>query len=120
MRVDFNTKILGYDGKPAKMDNTEKAEEMTLGRLAIFALNYMTDKDREMKAEKKIHRGVLSQDIYNATKEGKDGIVDIPIEDVTMIKELIMPIWGPMVIMRVDEILDPKPGDAGEKSKGVK
>jgi len=81
---------------------------MTLGKIAINALNAMSEKDKDMEADKKIHRGVLSQDIFNAGKDESDGNIEIPLEDGTMINKLINSLYGPLIAMRADELLDPK------------
>lgn len=104
MKIDYKSTINKYNGDPAK---NEKGEDMTLGSMVITALNTVTEKDKGLTAEQKIHRAIISQDIFNAIKEDGEGFVDLPIEDINMIQELMTPLYPPLSIMRAWKIFDP-------------
>lgn len=113
MKLNFNTEIVDYDGVaiPTKKDEDGKIEEvMTLGSMAISALNTLTEKDKDLAADKKVSRASLSLQIHDAMKS--DGIVDVKLEDIVEMKELMNGIFTPLPIMRAFAILDPKPVEA--------
>jgi len=66
MNLNFKAPINDYDGTPIKVSNAVEANEvkgieakpaeyMTLGAMAIQALNTVMEKDKGLKAEEKIH-----------------------------------------------------------------
>jgi len=120
MKINFKKFINGYDGKPMlKPGEKEGGADMMLGHMAMVALNAMQEKDKDLSAEKKIHRAILSQEIYNATeKESADGNIDIISDDAAMIKELMLPLYGPAAIKAAYDLIDPPKPKVVEKTSG--
>lgn len=111
MQLNFNSEITDYDNEsiPLKKDSEGNTEEvMTLGSMAITALNAMSEKDKNMAADEKINRASLSLQIHDAMKKG-DGNVDVSHEDVVLIKKLMNDVYNPLPLMRAYDIMDPKP-----------
>lgn len=109
MKLNFNTPITDYDGVAIPLKKDEEGnveEEMTLGSMAISALNTLTEKDKNLAADKKVSRASLSLQIHDAMKS--DGMVDVKMEDVVEMKELMNEIYTPLPLMRAFEIFDPK------------
>lgn len=112
MKLNFNTEIVDYDGVaiPTKKDKEGNVEEvMTLGSMAISALNTLTEKDKDLAADKKVSRASLSLQIHDAMKS--DGIVDVKMEDIVEMKALMNQIFTPLPLMRAFAIIDPKPAE---------
>lgn len=116
MQIDFTAPINNYDDSGIKVsektlqDGTKESEYMTLGSISIQALNNIREQDKNLPADKKIHRATLSMLIHDAYKNGKnEGIVDVTIEEIALIQELLTPLFGPLPLLRADNIFDPKP-----------
>lgn len=118
MRINVKATINDYDDKPMHKDDKDKSKgHMLLGNMAVTALNAQLQDEAKLEAEKKIHRAVLSQDIHNAMKDESDGFVDLPSEDVALIKEIMGKIYPPLSLMRAYDLIDPKPKDTGKNKK---
>jgi len=129
MRIDFTAPINDYDDDNIKVSEAIKEDKekgikakdavfMTLGYMAIQALNTVNAKEQSMAAEEKVHRATLSVLIHGALKGADDGMVDVDLKDIVIIKDLMNAIYAPLPIMRAFEIFDPKVEDtAGKKSK---
>jgi len=126
MRLDFSAPINGYDDKPIKVSNAapadpergieaREAEFMTLGTMAIQALNTISEQDKNMPAEQKVHRATLSVLIHKAMKE--DGFVNVDQKDIVMMKDQMNTIYAPLPLMRAFEIFDPKVAEVADKAK---
>jgi len=116
MRIDVKTEITDYDGKsiPQNSANPDQGN-MTLGAMMITALNTPLEKDKNLPADKKVQRAVLSQDIHNALKDGTDGMIDFPHEAIVEVKELMNNFYAPLPLMRAFEIFDPKIEEVTDK-----
>ena len=120
MRINVKATINDYDDKPMPKDpNDESKGFQMLGDMCITALNAQLQDEAKLEAEKKVHRGFLSQDIHNALKDDHDGVIDLPAEDVAIIKEIMGKIYPPLSLMRAYDLIDPKPKDTG-KAKDAK
>lgn len=129
MNLNFKAPINDYDGTSIKVSNAVKAnpeqgieakdaEFMTLGSMAIQALNTVREQEADMSAEDKIHRATLSMLIFNAYKNGEnDGIVDVDQKDIVLMKELMNSIFTPLPLMRAFNLFDPKVEDVSSKTE---
>lgn len=106
MKIDVKTEILDYDEQPIPLAEGSETN-LTVGNMIINALNYITEEDK-LSAEEKVHRAVVSQDVYRALKKD-DGSTDITQEDIVLVKKLMGELYNPLPLMRAFEILDPKP-----------
>ena len=103
MKVNMNTEILDYEGNPIMLN---EKESLKLGGMIIQALNYIREEDAKLSGEDKVHRAVVSQDVYRAMRA--DGIVDLLAEDVDLAKELMAELFNPLPLMRAYEALEVK------------
>lgn len=123
MRINVKTEITDYDGKSIPQSTTEDEDgtkhitPMTIGSMMITALNNPTEDDKNISAEKKVARAVLSQEIHNNLKEDAKGIVDIDHEVIVEIKKLMNSFFFPLALMRAFEIFDPKVEEVSKKAK---
>ena len=104
MKIDFSAPILDLGGKPVKHQDgaNDVAKDMVLKDVAVPALTMPYKDEDNLAADDKVARAVIAQEIY------RGGIVDVSVEDVALIKKLIGKAYGPLVVMRAYEILDPK------------
>lgn len=111
MEIDFSQKILDADGKPfrecLRADETTRqcAEvvEVTLGMLSGLAISQpTTDPRQSMPLDQSYKRGELAFRLKNSQ------ILDLPSEDIAMIKDGIgkLPI-NKIEIFRAVQLLDP-------------
>lgn len=104
MRIDVSRPLTDLAGKPIP-GAPDAPHGVTLGGVAIEAL-LATLLDRAGTAEKldgaaKVRHATLAQTIHQAS-----GFVDLPIEDVALIKDRIGRAYAPIVVMRAWEILE--------------
>jgi hypothetical protein len=126
MQVNMKAVITDYDDKPimknkSQLTEQEAAEgkkpdqeEMMLGHMCLAALNVQLEKEKNLSAERKVHRAVLSMDIHKAIKSNASGIMNLAAEDLVEIKDLMNNIYQPLPLMRAYNLFDPKPEDAKE------
>lgn len=108
MLINFAEVIRTLDGKTPLMngnpDGTTSSEPLTLGGLAVEAI--LRDGERLPGAEK-VRLFTLAQRVYKATKSGEK--LDLPVEDVTMIKTKIGDIFPVLIAGQALPLLDPPP-----------
>jgi hypothetical protein len=97
--IDFTQVLIGVDGKA--LFNPETKVTLTLGEVAITALETMNQEDRDMPGAKKFQMDELARKIH-----GNKAAV-LPVEDITLIKERIGKAYGPMVVGPAWRLLDP-------------
>ena len=116
MQINVKTEILNYGGtsiveQPAveATADTEavSAVHMTIGSMIIQSLNTPTEADKDLDAESKIERAVISQDVFRAMKPESDGIVNIDVKFISELKKLLNIFYAPLPLMRAFEILNP-------------
>lgn len=96
--ADFKAPIRQYDGTPVPVSPTDPSP-LTLGKIiedAMIANNLPTD---TANAAEKGDRFRLGLKVH----EGKD----LSAADVVMVKKVVGLAYGPLIIGRVDEMLDP-------------
>ena len=119
MKIDFNYKFVNLDGSiiPEGPDMTEeidgklvkrKSPPFTL-RTACVNVLVMQERDamgrqvvKELSAKEKVRRYQLAVKIFKSK-----GLVDLPAEDIALLKELIGRIYPPITVGQAFEILDP-------------
>jgi len=108
MRINVKATINDYDDIPMPKDKDDESKGFQmLGNMMITALNAQFKSEVNLTADKKIHRGFLSQDIHNAMKEKADGNVDLPSEDITEIKDVLGKLYPPLSLMKAYGLIDP-------------
>lgn len=98
MKINFDSPILDLKGQSI---NDEVGNPATLGTLAVGALMAQFSSEGELPAAEKVSRFVLAAAIANG------GVIDLKVEDITLIKKLIGKAFGPLAVGRAYEILDP-------------
>lgn len=116
MRIDVNKTINNYDDQPIIQSVTkdEKTGEetkvlLTIGGMIINVLNQPQESDKDIRAEEKIERAILSQEIHNLMKAGGEGFIHLESERVTELKKLFNAFYQPLALMRAYNIIDPQP-----------
>jgi hypothetical protein len=101
--IDFSAPILGLDGKPTPSCSAKTPEcerPFSLGALAGLALSRGSERPNSGAADK-LRRGQLALKVYGATK------LELPIEDVALIKQAIEEVAEPIAVARATALLDP-------------
>lgn len=96
MKVDFSAPILDLTGQKL----VENDVKVTLGTIACTALTTLAPNEQNISADVKIKRFQL------ALLAAKGGNQEITPEQFVEIKELVGKLFGPLVVGRVNEILD--------------
>lgn len=93
MHIDFNTPIMGLDGKPVAESVQSELEdgvrhtitqELTLGRCAVNALFSPLPGDNDMGGAKKLELYLLAQRIHANAEDA-----DYTVEEVALLKDRI-------------------------------
>lgn len=103
-QVNFAAVLTDQDGKPIK-DADQRV--LTLGRASMMALMQSYPDDIAASTEEKARRGVLALRVYTA------GSVDVPAEDVVLIKKYIGKLYPPLIVVRALPLLEGKDTAAG-------
>lgn len=105
MKIDFNYRFKKLDGEPLP-EKTGDKDPFTLRTACVNILLGSevdsTGRPVEVKGEEKVRRYQLAKTIYEST-----GLVDLPVEDIGLLKKLIGKIYGPITVGQAWEILDP-------------
>jgi hypothetical protein len=104
--IDFSTVIRDLDGAPVKMcaDETPACKAgATIGMIAAGALLAPDDPHSPQAPAEKVRCFTLALSVH------KGGRIDVSAEDVVLIKGRIAAAYGPLIVGRAFEILDPAP-----------
>ena len=107
MRINVQTKIVDYSFDPILQEPGNEDSAMTIGGMIIQAFNAPPEADNVLPAETKVHRAIVSQEVYTALRGDGDGMVDILDDDISILKELLNPLYGPLPLMRFYSACDP-------------
>lgn len=105
MQIDFAAELNDLDGNPIKADGEKNA---TLSSIACTALLAVYADEQNLAPSEKVNRFQL------ALVATKGGMQDMKVEDVAMLKRLIGKAFGPLIVGRAYDILEPAP-KAAEK-----
>jgi hypothetical protein len=108
LSIDFTAVLRDFDDRPIR-DEIAMASagtgaapiDLTLGRAAAHALCASFEDERNISGEKKFERGMLAVKVRDATD------VELKSEQVTIIKQALAKLYGPVVIYRAYPLLDP-------------
>ena len=115
--IDFTQVLTGVDGKTINYSEAKAAGDakapspMTLGDVALVALESALEEDRTMPGADKFRLDDLARRLY----KNKD--VVLPVEDIATIKTRIGKAFGPLVVGAAWRLLDPAETQASEKKK---
>lgn len=102
MKIDFSKPILDLAGMPVKQTEAADSPDATLATVATGALMATFPDERELSGTDKAARFHLAMKLTNG------GDVDLKVEDVALLKNLIGKAFGPLVVGRAYDLLDPK------------
>lgn len=97
MRIDFSVVLKNLVGDPLKEDG----KDFTLAMASCTALMQPAMDEPNIPADAKVRRFKLATVIVHGGEQ------DLTIEEVAELKRLIGKIFGPLVVGRAFEILDP-------------
>src|SRR5262249_33931299 len=97
MKIDFSAVIKDLDGAPVK----DGDKDATLGRVACTALLASYADEQNLPAEDKVRRFRLAEIAAKGGEGGGKG------EDAALIKQLIGKAFGPPVVARAYDIIEP-------------
>lgn len=107
--IDFSVKLTDSDGQPIKVcvdprpqPECVKEVEMTLGVVVRNALYQSYPDERELSGDEKFKRAELAQALTGA------GEVKVKAEDIALMKKLVAKLYGPLIVYRAWQLLDPK------------
>ena len=105
MKINFSTQLLDVFGKPMMANGPEDGTPapLTLGSASIQALLATFPDEQHLSGVKKAERFVLASKLAGAT----DAPLDITLEQTAELKSVIGKAWGPAVVGRAYELLDP-------------
>lgn len=106
MQIDFNTPLIDVrdNTELTYLDPKTKVEKvLTLGDAAAESLGAVFDDEaKELRSTEKLRRGLLIQQIFSRAKS------EISIEEANTIRERIGRLYGPLVVVAAEMVLDPK------------
>ena len=97
--MTFNTTTVLLDRDGDAMEYLEKP--MTLRAALLTAVDAQLPGDEAADGSAKMHLYRLGMTIHTETD------VDLPAEDIALLKERVVKCFGPIVVGRVFELLDP-------------
>lgn len=102
MKVNFSLPILDLNGAPIKEGGSDANADMTLASISCNALLAPYQDENNLDGAEKTKRFKL------ALKVNDGGIIDLAVEDVSLLKRLIAKGYAPLVVGRAYELLDPE------------
>lgn len=99
-KIDFTQALTGMDGKPMP-SNDPKSPTVTLGDVAIMALEALLEEDKGMTGADKFKNDELARKVYKAKA------ATLSVEDIALIKMRIGKVYGPSVVGAAWRLLDP-------------
>jgi hypothetical protein len=104
--VDFTQVIKGLDGTPFTVtsgaDAAKKAEQLTLGDVAVNALETVVPDDVKLSGEDKFKLDLLARKVYKAKSAALTG------EEVNLLKQRIGKLYGATIVGVAWRMLDPE------------
>ena len=98
--LDFTQEITDLDGKPVPSGNV-KEPNLTLGAVAVNALENMLEEDRQQSGEAKFKNDELARKVY------KSKAAVLTVEEIALIKARIGKTYGALVVGAAWRLLDP-------------
>lgn len=98
--IDFTAPIIGLDGKPMMNGDPKEPVPLTLGEVAITALESTIEEDKQATGADKFKRDELARKVY------KQKYVVLTSEEISTIKERIGKSYGAMVVGAAWRMLD--------------
>ena len=105
MLIDVSKELKTLDGQV--MQDVGANGEAVNATVKMALLNAVLASEKDDTPVRKLMKGELARKIYNADKE-----VDLTVEELALCKKRVGEVFpGPLVVLQVTEILDPKEGN---------
>lgn len=98
--IDFSQQVIGFNGEPMR-DNADGDAVLTLGRAVANALCVAYQDEQNVSGAEKFKRGKMAFELRDAKEH------ELPAEDIALVKRLIAKLYGPAVVFRAYQMLDP-------------
>jgi hypothetical protein len=98
--IDFTVTLVNYDGKLLTDGATKDAKPLTLGDVAVLALETSLDEDRQISGVVKFQRDQLARKIY----KNKEAV--LTIEEIALIRDRIGKVCTPIVVGAAWPLID--------------
>lgn len=102
MKINFLTELTDLDGSPI----TDKDKPVTLKTISLTALLAQYADEQALSGEDKMKRFQIAEKIAAANAD--DPHIDLKAEEIAEIKKLIGKGFGPLIVGRCFNTLDPK------------
>lgn len=99
MKIDFSTILYDFDGRPHKLPT---GEDVTLSSVAVGALSTVFPDEVGLSGADKYKRYELALAI------NKKKLVELQVEDVTLIKTVIGKAYGPVIVGPAYDVIEGK------------
>lgn len=93
MKLNIRSELLDIEKNPIKTKPGADAPNAVLGDICVTALTTDTEEAKNEPGEKKFHRWQLARRIKNALEVEDSKEIDLPVEDVTLIKGRIAKVF---------------------------
>lgn len=97
MQINFSAKILDLKGEVIN----DGADDLTLGSISCTALVSSYPDEPNLPADEKVKRFRLAQVAVDG------GVQEVKLEDIAALKKLIGRAFGPLVVGRAFDIIEP-------------
>jgi hypothetical protein len=101
--VDFTAQLVDLDGQALK-EPTDEQTPVTLGRAASSALVQPYQDEASLPGAEKVQRWQLACRVRSAAA------LDLPAEDIALIKKCVAKMYSPLIVGQAWQMLDPPKG----------
>lgn len=98
-KIDFSTIVLDLAGEALKIND----KELTLGKIAIEALQGVFEDEKSLSQEDKLKRFFLANDISKAKEP-----MELTSEQIVLIKQLVNKAYATLIVGRVHQLMEGK------------
>lgn len=99
--INLTSVLRNLDGSPMKESEDENAKDADLKSVILKTCHVTLRGDENLTADQKIKIALLAQRSYG------DHEVEFTVEEIALLKDRISRTYGPIVVLRAFEILDP-------------
>lgn len=99
MKINFDETIKNFEGKDVMITDVDRERPFTLRDVAVNSL--VDERVGKIEAGEKYARGRLADRIFGCKEP-----IDLPVEDIALLKRLSSQTYGPLVVLRAWDMLD--------------
>ena len=105
--IDFTQVLIGMDNKEIPNTGSDPKKPLTIGDVTVQALETLLDEDRKSTGAEKFHMDEIARKVYQNKK------AVLTAEQISMIKDRIGKVYGPLIVGAAWRVLDP--AEKGDK-----